>query len=153
MGKIIGIDLGTTNSCVSVLEGGKPRVIENAEGGRTTPSVVAYTEDNEINQEVLKAMLQGFDLELHLANNGRDAVALVEFLNPDIVLMDVHMPLMDGVTATQTLRERGHDMPIIMQTANVMTEDVKDYLAMGANDVVAKPIVQKQLTDTLNKWL
>jgi molecular chaperone DnaK len=48
MGKIIGIDLGTTNSCVSILEGGKARVIENAEGGRTTPSVVAYTDDGEI---------------------------------------------------------------------------------------------------------
>jgi molecular chaperone DnaK len=48
MGKIIGIDLGTTNSCVSVLEGGKARVIENAEGGRTTPSIVAYTEEGEI---------------------------------------------------------------------------------------------------------
>jgi molecular chaperone DnaK len=48
MGKIIGIDLGTTNRCVSVLDGGKPRVIENAEGGRTTPSIVAYTDDNEI---------------------------------------------------------------------------------------------------------
>ena len=48
MAKIIGIDLGTTNSCVAILDGDKPRVIENSEGGRTTPSVVAYTEDGEI---------------------------------------------------------------------------------------------------------
>src|SRR5690554_5729705 len=48
MGKIIGIDLGTTNSCVAILDGDKPRVIENAEGGRTTPSIVAFTEDGEI---------------------------------------------------------------------------------------------------------
>jgi molecular chaperone DnaK len=48
MGKIIGIDLGTTNSCVAIMEGAKPKVIENSEGSRTTPSVVAYTEDGEI---------------------------------------------------------------------------------------------------------
>ena len=48
MGKIIGIDLGTTNSCLSVLEGDKPKVIENAEGARTTPSVVAFTDEGEI---------------------------------------------------------------------------------------------------------
>ena len=48
MGKIIGIDLGTTNSCVAVLEGDAPKVIENAEGARTTPSVIAYADDGEI---------------------------------------------------------------------------------------------------------
>nr|MCU0814329.1 Hsp70 family protein [Burkholderiaceae bacterium] len=48
MGKIIGIDLGTTNSCVAIMEGNTPKVIENSEGARTTPSIVAYQEDGEI---------------------------------------------------------------------------------------------------------
>ncbi len=47
MGKIIGIDLGTTNSCVAIMDGTTPRVLENAEGDRTTPSIIAYTQDGE----------------------------------------------------------------------------------------------------------
>ena len=48
MSKIIGIDLGTTNSCVAIMEGGQPKVIENSEGARTTPSIIAYTDDGEV---------------------------------------------------------------------------------------------------------
>ncbi len=53
MGKVIGIDLGTTNSCVAIMEGGSPKVIENSEGDRTTPSIVAFTKDDEVLTSIL----------------------------------------------------------------------------------------------------
>lgn len=129
------------------------RVSDSENRQNSVRKVAVVAEDNEINQEVIKAMLQEYNLDIHMANNGRDAVALVEHLKPDVVLMDVHMPIMDGVTATQTIRDRGFATPIIMQTANVMTEDVKHYLRIGADDVVAKPIVKDELHEVLSKWL
>src|SRR5207302_1517394 len=72
MAKIIGIDLGTTNSCVAIMEGGKPKVIENSEGSRTTPSVVAYTEDGEI--------LVGASAKRQAVTNARNTIHAVKRL-------------------------------------------------------------------------
>ncbi|MGH8478755.1 MAG: molecular chaperone DnaK [Gammaproteobacteria bacterium] len=88
MGKIIGIDLGTTNSCVAILEGGKPKVIENSEGGRTTPSVVAFTPENEI--------LVGQSAKRQAVTNPHNTLFAVKRLigrryNEDIVQRDISM--------------------------------------------------------------
>ena len=88
MGKIIGIDLGTTNSCVAVMEGGKPKVIENAEGARTTPSIVAYTEEGEI--------LVGAAAKRQAVTNPKNTLFAVKRLigrrfNEDIVQKDINM--------------------------------------------------------------
>ncbi len=88
MGKIIGIDLGTTNSCVAVMEGGKPKVIENAEGARTTPSIVAYMEDGEV--------LVGAPAKRQAITNPKNTLFAVKRLigrkfEEDMVQKDIHM--------------------------------------------------------------
>jgi molecular chaperone DnaK len=88
MGKIIGIDLGTTNSCVAIMEGGKPKVIENSEGDRTTPSIVAFTKDGEV--------LVGQSAKRQAVTNPANTVAAVKRLigrkfADDVVKKDVSM--------------------------------------------------------------
>jgi len=93
MGKIIGIDLGTTNSCVAVMENGTPKVIENAEGARTTPSIVAYAEDGEI--------LVGAAAKRQAVTNPKNTLYAVKRLigrrfEEKEVQKDIHlMPLLD----------------------------------------------------------
>ncbi len=88
MAKIIGIDLGTTNSCVAVMENGKPKVIENSEGTRTTPSIVAYTEDGEI--------LVGASAKRQAVTNPKNTLFAVKRLigrrfNEEMVQRDIKM--------------------------------------------------------------
>src|ERR1700734_4085037 len=88
MGKIIGIDLGTTNSCVAIMEGGKPKVIENSEGDRTTPSIVAFTKDGEV--------LVGQSAKRQAVTNPQNTLAAVKRLigrkfTDEVVQRDIKM--------------------------------------------------------------
>ena len=116
---------------------------------------ILVVEDNELNQEVIRELLEGVNVSVTMAENGREAVEMVGDGMFDAVLMDCHMPVMDGYEATRILREKKHfnTMPIIALTASVMDEDVERALESGMNDHVAKPIVPDTLFETLEKWL
>ncbi len=116
---------------------------------------ILVVEDNELNQEVIRELLEGVNVSVTMAENGREAVEMVGDGMFDAVLMDCHMPVMDGYEATRILREKKHfnTLPIIALTASVMDEDVARALESGMNDHVAKPIVPDTLFETLEKWL
>jgi CheY-like chemotaxis protein len=118
-------------------------------------------EDNEINQQVAKEILEGAGLNISIANNGQEAVDAVKENNYDAVLMDVQMPVMDGYTATKTIRKWESGMrnkgkaqiPIIAMTAHAMAGDEDKSLQAGMNGHVTKPIDPDQLFATLQKWI
>jgi two-component system, sensor histidine kinase and response regulator len=116
---------------------------------------VLLVEDNEINQQVAKEILEQAGLLVSIANNGQEALDLVRANTFDAVLMDVQMPVMDGYTATRILRSDPgfRDLPIIAMTAHAMTGDHEKSIAAGMNDHATKPIDPAQLLATLAKWL
>jgi two-component system sensor histidine kinase/response regulator len=116
---------------------------------------VLLVEDNEINQQVAKEILEGAGLKITLANDGQEAVIAVKENEYDVVLMDVQMPVMDGYTATREIRkdERFKELPIIAMTAHAMAGDEEKSFKAGMNDHVAKPIDPDQLFSTLQKWI
>jgi signal transduction histidine kinase/DNA-binding response OmpR family regulator/HPt (histidine-containing phosphotransfer) domain-containing protein len=135
---------------------------------------VLLVEDNEINQQVAKEILEGAGLNVALASNGQEAVNAVKENNYDAVLMDVQMPIMDGYQATRKIREwetevrkqraedRSQDsvhspqfseLPVIAMTAHAMAGDEQKSLEAGMNDHITKPIDPEQLFATLQKWI
>ncbi len=126
------------------------------------PSVAAIAgarllvaEDNEVNQEVARGILEASGLVVATADNGRLAVEALQNHRYDAVLMDINMPEMDGYAASREIRKnpRFKDLPIIAMTANTMTGDREKALAAGMNDHVAKPINVRELLNTLLRWL
>ena len=116
---------------------------------------VLLVEDNELNREVACELLRDAGLVVDVAFDGQMALERIEATPYDAVLMDMQMPVMDGLSATRLLRERPahRDLPIIAMTANAMDEDRRRCLEAGMNDHVPKPIEPALLFTTLLKWI
>ena len=116
---------------------------------------ILLVEDNDLNQEVAIELLRDAGFVVDLAENGRVALEKVRAADYDIVLMDMQMPVMDGVTATREIRkeDRFKDLPIVAMTANAMQADRDLCLAAGMDDHVAKPIEPDVLWKVLLKWI
>lgn len=119
-------------------------------GGR-----VLIAEDNLINQEVITGLLEPYGLELTIVENGQEAIKAVKQNSYDLVLMDVQMPVMDGLEATRQICKLGlvKQPPIIAMTANAMESDRRDCLNAGMSDHISKPIDPARLQGMLYQWL
>jgi PAS domain S-box-containing protein len=111
---------------------------------------VLVAEDNRVNRLLIQKFLKQTDLELEFAHDGAEAVDKVKSFEPDIILMDVSMPVMDGLEATRIIRSWGQPQPaIIALTANAFDTDREVCLAAGMNEFVTKPIFRTQLLEVL----
>ncbi|MCL7487501.1 MAG: PAS domain S-box protein [Desulfobulbaceae bacterium] len=120
-------------------------------GGRK----VLLAEDNSINQLYAVKILENIGLDVHTVKNGREALEAVCANKYDLVLMDMEMPVMDGLKATAEIRriEGCRDLPIVAMTAHAMEEHKQLALNSGMNDYISKPIEMKDLNQVLQKWL
>jgi CheY-like chemotaxis protein/HPt (histidine-containing phosphotransfer) domain-containing protein len=112
-------------------------------------------EDNEINQQVAQELLESFGITVVVAENGEEAITMLGQEHFDGVLMDMQMPVMDGVTATREIRKdpKFAKLPIIALTANVMVSEQNEFLSAGMNDHIGKPIDPDRLVAVLAKWV
>ena len=116
---------------------------------------ILVAEDNEINQLIIQELIIPSGAELVIAENGQEAVNAVRAQNFDLVLMDMQMPIMDGLEATRIIRgfKDSNTLPIIAVTANAMKEDKDRVFASGMNGYLTKPIEPRQLLEVLREWL
>ena len=142
--------LGAELEAIEEIVAGPSFDIDRMRGAR-----VLLVEDNEINQEVAIGQLEDAEVFVDLAENGAEAVRMARENDYDVVLMDMQMPVMDGIEATRILRSdaRFQTLPIIAMTANALVSDRELCLQAGMNDHIAKPIDPDQLFGVLMRWI
>ena len=128
---------------------------EAADQRKVRGAHLLLVEDNDINQQVARQILENAGVRITVAADGAQAVRETERQRFDGVLMDIHMPVMDGYLATQEIRRTYSqaDLPIIAMTANAMSGDREKCLAAGMNDHVAKPVNPAEMFATLARWI
>jgi CheY-like chemotaxis protein len=146
---------GLLNNMANIPAKPKPKADYNEILAHLKGRLILLVEDNEVNQLVASKILKKAGFEVKIANNGLDALDMVQKDNFDLVLMDIQMPEMDGLTATKEIRkmDRFKDLPIVAMTAHAMSGDKDLSLAVGMNDHVTKPIDVPELFRTLVRWL
>ena len=145
-GREAGPDLRRRRSTSEV----DPALLRPAQGAH-----VLLVEDNEINQQVASELLEQARFFVDIANNGKEALEMLEAATYDAVLMDIQMPIMDGFEATKRLRadERFAKLPVLAMTANATVEDRARTAEAGMNAHISKPIDPKELFGALVEWI
>lgn len=123
-------------------------------GTEINPLKMLVAEDNNMNQLLATKMFKKIGYIIEIANNGKEAVEMTAKYDYDLVFMDIHMPEMDGIEATQRILNSGRaKVPIIIaMTANAVKEAEAEYLQLGMKDIVTKPFTIDQLRKVLEKW-
>ena len=140
------------------LEEGQPTATTAAARRETAPPPprrVLLVEDVDLNRDIISMMLERDGHQVEIAKNGLDAVAMVKAADFDLVLMDVHMPIMDGLQATRLIRAMPpdrRDVPVVALTANVMAAEQEKCLGAGMNDVLMKPVEWDQMRAVLHRY-
>jgi signal transduction histidine kinase/ActR/RegA family two-component response regulator len=119
---------------------------------RAIKKSILIAEDLESNYMLMEVMLSKY-WTLLWAKNGKEAVDMFESESPDMILMDIKMPIMDGLEATRQIREKSQSVPIVAQTANAFDADRTAALQAGCNDMLVKPIKTATLLKVVNKFL
>jgi len=115
--------------------------------------VILVVEDVDVNKIFFDAALRRTNVKILWAKNGQEAIDMFKDNHIDLVLMDLQIPILDGYAATREIKKINADVPVIAQTAHVMSGEREKCLEAGCNDYLTKPIRLQILFDTLSKYL